>query len=111
MREVKPKVINRYEKPSITEASKPQKKYPNISIDLNTLPEAKKWEVENEYVVTLKLRMTGIRMSKSKDSYDMEYNNNASFDIIGVDVKETNDKKTDKSNKESDSMSEDDSEE
>jgi len=111
MREVKPKVINRYEVPSKVEASKPQKKYPNISIDLNTLPEAKKWEVENEYVVTLKLRMTGIRMSKSKDIYDMEYNNNASFDIIGVDVKETNDKKTDKSNKESDSMSEDDSEE
>lgn len=111
MREVKPKVINRYEVPSKAEASKPQKKYPNISIDLNTLPEAKKWEVENEYVVTLKLRMTGIRMSKSKDSYDMEYNNNASFDIIGVDVKETNDKKTDKTNKESDSMGEDDSDE
>lgn len=85
MRKITPKKINRYD----TIASpKNETKSPSITLDLDTLPEAKKWKVGESYEITLEVTMTGIKTSQSanKNSYDAQYNNNATFDITGVEV-------------------------
>lgn len=53
-------------------------RFPRFRIDLKHLPEAKKWEVGKEYTVTLKLKMTGISISK--------FQNDSEYDVIGIDV-------------------------
>jgi len=53
----------------------PIKTYPNLRLEHDFFPEAKKWEVLKEYTVTLKLKMTGLSISK--------FQNNSEFDIIG----------------------------
>lgn len=57
--------------------SKTRKYYPMFRIDLKHLPEAKKWDLSDEYTVTLKLKMVGISQSK--------YQNDSEFEIIGID--------------------------
>ena len=42
----------------------PQKTYPNLRLEHQFFPEAKKWEVGKEYTVTFKLKQTGISISK-----------------------------------------------
>ncbi len=56
-----------------------EKSFPRFHIGLEHLPEAKKWEIGKEYLVTLKLKQTGISISK--------FDNSADFDIIGIDPK------------------------
>ncbi len=56
-----------------------EKMYPGISLGLDVLPEAKKWDVGQEYIVTLKLRQTGMHQSRHGRG-------SAEFDIIGVEV-------------------------
>jgi len=53
--------------------------YPSFRIELIHLPEAKKWEIGKEYKITLKLKMTGISISR--------YQNDSEFEIhaIGID--------------------------
>lgn len=55
--------------------------YPNFRIELVHLPEAKKWEIGKEYTISLKLKMTGLSISR--------YQNDAEFEIhaIGIDEK------------------------
>ena len=60
------------------EKSKPV--YPRFRIELEHLPEAKKWELGKEYEVKLKLKMTGISQSR--------FDNSAEFDITEIGVKE-----------------------
>lgn len=54
-----------------------KKFFPNFRIELVHLPEAKKWDIGKEYTIALKLKMTGVSISR--------YQNDASFDIIGID--------------------------
>lgn len=54
-----------------------KKFYPRFRIELAHLPEAKKWEIGKEYTIGLKLKMTGISISR--------FQNDAEFDIIGID--------------------------
>ncbi len=56
-----------------------KKVFPHFRIELIHLPEARKWKVEEEYEVGLKLKMTGISISK--------FQNDVEFDIIGIDPK------------------------
>lgn len=94
MRDIKPKKINRYSEP-IMKSEKEKVRFPSVTLSLDVVPEAKDWEVEEEYTITLKLKMTGISMRKSMNSYDDEWGNNATFDIIGVDVPEEKKEKDD----------------
>lgn len=55
--------------------------YPHISISLDVLPEAKDWKIGKVYDVRLRLKQTGMHMSKGKDGKEM---GDASFDIIGI---------------------------
>jgi len=64
--------------------SEDKKFFPRFRIELIHLPEAKKWEIGKEYTVTLKLKMTGISISK--------FQNDSEFDIIGIDPKATESK-------------------
>ncbi len=57
----------------------PKKIYPRLRLEHSFFPEIKKWEVGKEYTVTLKLRMTGISISR--------FQNDSEFDIIGIDDK------------------------
>lgn len=58
--------------------SEPKKFYPHLRFEHEFFPEAKKWEVAKEYTVCLKLKMTGLSISK--------YQNNSEFDIIEADM-------------------------
>lgn len=53
--------------------------FPRFRIELVHLPEAKKWDIGKEYTVTLKLKMTGISISR--------FQNDAEFDIVAIDPK------------------------
>ena len=75
MRKIKPEEMKGVEVPSKGEH---KKVYPSFRIDLKHLPQAKKWEVGKNYVLTLELEQTGISMD--------EYRNEASFEIHGLKV-------------------------
>lgn len=66
------------EGPSRTKG-KSKKTYPHMRMEHQFFPEAKKWEVEKEYTVTLKLKMTGLSISR--------FQNDSEFDIVGIDIK------------------------
>lgn len=53
-----------------------RKTYPRLRMEHQFFPEVKKWEVGKEYTVTLKLKMTGISISK--------FQNDSEFDITEV---------------------------
>ena len=53
----------------------PIKSYPRLRLEHQFFPEVKKWEVMKEYTITLKVKMTGISISK--------FQNDSEFDIIG----------------------------
>jgi len=55
-----------------------KKRFPHLRLEHDFFPEAKKWEVGKEYHVTLKLKMTGISISR--------FQNDSEFDIIGADM-------------------------
>lgn len=80
MRDIKPKVdemmIGCHDGPNKKEE---RKTYPHIRMEHQFFPETKKWEVGKEYTVTLKLKMTGISISR--------YQNDSEFDITGIEVK------------------------
>lgn len=56
--------------------SEPTKFYPRLRMEHKFFPEVKKWEVGKEYTVTLKVKMTGISISK--------FQNDSEFDIVGI---------------------------
>lgn len=56
----------------------PMKIYPHIRLEHQFFPETKKWEVGKEYEVCLKMKMTGLSISK--------YQNDSEFDIIGCEM-------------------------
>ena len=59
------------------EKRKDKKYYPMFRIDIKHMPEAKKWDLDKEYTVKLKLKMVGISQS--------QYQNDSEFEIIGID--------------------------
>lgn len=54
--------------------------YPNVSLSLDALPEAKDWKVGKTYDVTLRVKQTGMHLSKGKSGD----NGSAQFDIVGI---------------------------
>lgn len=69
-------------------SKKPEPQYPRFRIELQYLPEAKKWDLESEYTITLKLKMVGISMAR--------FQKDAEFDIVGIDPKATAEESKDK---------------
>ena len=59
------------------------KHWPNVSIGLDVLPEAKDWKIGKTYEVRLRIRQTGMHMSKGGHGE----NGSAQFDIVGIDPK------------------------
>lgn len=66
----------------------PAKVYPRLRLEHQFFPEAKKMKVGEEYEVTLKIKMTGISISK--------YQNDSEFDIVGCEMEGSEDKKEEK---------------
>ena len=58
--------------------------FPTLHMELSDIPEAKAWEVGEEYTVTLKLRMTSVHQDERgpKDG-------SVGFDVIGIDAGES----------------------
>ena len=54
-----------------------KKIFPHFNIENIHLPEAKDWDVEKEYTIKLKLKMTGFSNSR--------FQKNSEYDIIGID--------------------------
>lgn len=76
MKKITPK---RY--PELTEAKQPKKDvYPQLTLPLRNLPEAKKWEIEKTYTVCLELKMISLAVGED------DYNNRAEFEIRGIKV-------------------------
>lgn len=63
--------------------------YPEISLDSDTLPEIKGWEVGKDYVVVLKL--TQISKNIDKDEDDETEETNSRFEIKEIGVVDTKD--------------------
>lgn len=61
----------------------PREMYPYFSISLKHLPEAKSWKVGKTYLLTLKLKQTGLSI---RDNGEKE-NGDVTFDIVGVESK------------------------
>ena len=66
--------------------SKPR--YPIMRLDLETIPEAKKWDVVKEgeekgkeYVISLRVRMVGLSQGR--------YDQSAEFELRGIDIKDS----------------------
>ena len=77
MRKIVPKTHEGLSATSPSGKEKPH--FPTFRIELIHLPEAKKWDVGSEYMVTLKLKQTDISISR--------FQNDAEFDIIGINPK------------------------
>ena len=71
MRKIKPKKSEGMMATSKKESSQPI--WPSFRIELTHLPEAKKWEIGEEYEIGLKVKMTGLSISR--------YQNDAEFEI------------------------------
>lgn len=76
MREIKPESRLDPEEPK-------ELQFPTFSIGLKHLPEAEKWNVGDDYVVSLKLQMT--TLSKG-ESLGEKSEGSASFNVLGIDV-------------------------
>ena len=78
MRKIEPKVdeimVDRCDGPKTKES---KKTYPYIRMEHQFFPETKKWGVGKEYTVKMKVKMTGISISK--------YQNDSEFDIVEFD--------------------------
>ena len=55
--------------------------YPTFRIDLDHIPEAKKWEINNHYKITMDVKMVGISQSK--------YQNDSEFEIREIETAES----------------------
>ncbi|MFA7257644.1 MAG: hypothetical protein WC047_08735, partial [Kiritimatiellales bacterium] len=62
MRKIKPKKDEMMMEGPAKHASEPI--YPRFRIELDHLPEAKKWKIGKEYEINLKVKMVGISMSR-----------------------------------------------
>lgn len=86
MRKIKPKQDDYMlggSKPMRPEKSPPR--YPTMRLDLDTIPEAKKWDISKagsedgpEYIIELKVKMTGISQSR--------YDNSAEFELREIET-------------------------
>lgn len=87
MRKIEPKVDEMSgEMPSTKSAKKePIKTYPRLRMEHQYFSEVKKWEVGKEYTVKLKLKMTGISISR--------FQNDSEFDIIEIGIGNNDDDK------------------
>ena len=77
MRKIEPKI----DEMGPTESGKkrePIKVYPRLRLEHQFFPEVKKWDVEKEYTMTLKVKMIGLSISK--------FQNDSEFDIIGFET-------------------------
>ena len=83
MRIIKPK------KPSEISEVSARANYPNFGIDLQYLPEAKKWQIGKDYTIILKTKMTGLNIDEGING---EYGR-VSFDIRGIEIAKKEDLK------------------
>lgn len=74
MRTVKPKQDNYMlsEGPSKLSTKKAPKIYPKVRLDLDTVPEAKKWEVGKTYKLEMVVKMVGLSISRFDNSAEFE---------------------------------------
>lgn len=70
------KITPKTSKSMIASEKGPTPVFPHLRIELEQLPEAKKWEVGKEYTIELQLKMTGISISR--------FQNDVEFDIVGM---------------------------
>jgi len=67
-----------------TASNKNQVYYPNFSIELEYLPEARKWEIGKTYKIALEVKQTSVREGSG--------DNSVGFDIKGIGVMNHEDK-------------------
>lgn len=82
MRKIEPKKEETMESSPVgmSKSKKNQKFYPRLRLEHEFFPETKKWEVGKEYIVEMKVKMTGLSISK--------FQNDSEFDIVGFESEE-----------------------
>jgi hypothetical protein len=89
MRNIKPKQDEYMvgEGPGKLSKKKAEPVYPRMRLDLDTVPEAKKWEVGKSYQVEMELKMVGLSISR--------YDNSAEFEIRKIGGKDIGESEAD----------------
>ncbi len=82
MRDVKPKQ-DEYAEPSVAglKKKKAEPVYPRVRLDLDTIPEAKKWEVGKTYKLEMEVKMVGLSISRFDNSAEFEIRKIGSEDV------------------------------
>ena len=78
MIKIKPKESGMDSMPISESSDKKAKVYPRLCLKHEFIPEVKDWEVGKEYEITLKLKMTGLSISK--------FQNDSEFDILAYEI-------------------------
>jgi len=71
MRKIKPKT-EKYMTDKVGPAKETKPIYPTMRIDLEHLPEAKKWGLGKEYGLELKVKLVGLSQSRFDNSAEFE---------------------------------------
>lgn len=71
MRKIKPKIEDLSSGPMV-KASKSKPIWPTFRIDLEHIPEAKKWKIGEEHEIDMKLKVVGISQSRFDNSVEFE---------------------------------------
>ena len=78
IRKIKPRKIG-----NELSLDEPRLVFPSFHIELEHLPEAKKWEIGVTYHIALEIKQTSIEVSENKDG---EERGHVGFDITGIEV-------------------------
>lgn len=75
-------------KPGVMKKEKSDKIYPKVRIDLQHLPEAKKWDIGKSYKIEMEVKMVGISISKYDNSAEFEIRKIGSEDVGETEAEE-----------------------
>lgn len=81
MRKITGKVDKYMTSPSKAIMESPKPIFPTIRIDLEHMPEAKKWKLGQSYNVEFELKLVGLSQSR--------FDNSCEFEIHGVETEDT----------------------
>lgn len=82
MRNIKPKT-DKYMEPTVAGLKKGESKpiYPTFRVDLNHLPEAKKWDLGKAYKIEMEVKLVGLSQSRFDNSAEFEIHKIGSEDV------------------------------
>lgn len=92
MRKIKPKTDSYMESAKVgLKEGKSKPIYPTFRVDLNHLPEAKKWDLGKAYKIEMEVKLVGLSQSRFDNSAEFEIHKIGSEDIGESEAEEEKD--------------------